>query len=264
MLRVSCEMARKKVKSFQIKAGKPGTAPIYSSFAGIYDVSMAHVPMRSWAAYLMAEAGRRHSVLDLGCGTGLLLHEILRVQRIAAAGVDASEAMLGAARRRLGSRAELSLADLRSTGLPSGGFDWALCTHDSINYLRSEEHLREHFKEVLRLLEPGGLYSFDATTETNLTREFDGQVREEMIGDVYLHWSNHYNKDRQVLISTLRFQDGQGIQTEVHEQRFYSLDRLRTLVMEAGFEEPLVEGDYQKRPPKKGDAFMNFHCRASA
>lgn len=257
-------MARKKVKSFQIKAGKPGTEPIYSSFAGIYDVSMAHVPMRRWAEYLMAEAGKRQSILDLACGTGLLLHEILRVRKIEASGIDASEAMLGAARRRLGSRASLSLADLQRTGLGSGSFDWIVCTHDSINYLKSEQEMREHFKEVLRLLTPDGLYSFDATTESNLTREFDGQVREEMIGDVYLHWSNHYDKDRQVLVSTLRFQDGQGIRTEVHEQRFYPADRLRILLMEAGFRKPLVEGDYQKRPPKKGDAFMNFHCRASA
>jgi ubiquinone/menaquinone biosynthesis C-methylase UbiE len=255
-------MARKKVRSSQIKALE--LAPIYSAFASIYDQSMTHVPMQSWARYLMDEAGKRTDVLDLGCGTGMLLDEILRKRKVKARGVDASPAMLEAARRRLGSRAELQTGDLRRTGLPDCSVDWVVCTHDSINYLENEEAMTEHLKEVLRILRPGGLYSFDATTEANLTREFDGQVREEMIGDVYLHWSNYYDRARQMLISTLRFQDGQGMRTEVHEQRFYSQELLGRLICAAGFEEPLVEGDYQKRPPKKGDAFMNFHCRKPA
>ncbi len=258
-------MARKKVKSSQIKARKASDiTPIYSAFARIYDQSMTHVPMQSWARYLMDEAGRRTAIVDLGCGTGMLLDEILKKRKIQATGVDASPAMLDAARRRLGSRAELLAGDLRHTGLPDSSADWAVCTHDSINYLENERAMRDHLKEVLRILRPGGLYSFDATTESNLTREFDGQVREEMIGDVYLHWSNYYDRTRQLLISTLRFQDGQAVRTEVHEQRFYSQELLRRLVSAAGFEEPLVEGDYQKRPPKKGDAFMNFHCRKPA
>lgn len=256
-------MARKKVKSSQIKAQKPSDA-IYSAFARIYDQSMTHVPTQSWARYLMDEAGKRTALVDLGCGTGTLLDEILKKRKVQACGIDASEAMLEAARRRLGSRADLRTGDLRDTGLEAASVDWAVCTHDSINYLENEQAMLVHFKEVLRILRPGGLYSFDATTESNLTREFDGQVREEMIGDVYLHWSNHYDRTRQILVSTLRFQDGHGLRTEVHEQRFYSEERLRALVCEAGFEEPLVEGDYQKRPPKKGDAFMNFHCRKPA
>ena len=258
-------MARKKVKSFQIKARKAAeSAPIYSSFAAIYDESMAHVPMRHWAVYLMDEAGRRGALADLGCGTGLLLHEILKRRKLRAYGIDASTAMLEAARKRLGSRAELSMGSLCQTGLPDGAVDWVVSTHDTVNYLESDRLMVQHLKEVLRILRPQGLYSFDATTESNLTREFDGQVREEMIGDVYLHWSNHYDRNRQILVSTLRFQDGRGIRTEVHEQRFYSEALLSALALEAGFTEVLVEGDYQKRAPKKGDAFMNFHCRANA
>lgn len=257
-------MARKKVKSFQIKTrNAPESVPVYSSFAAIYDESMTHVPMQQWAAYLMDEAGRRSALADLGCGTGLLLEQILKRRRVKAIGIDASPAMLRAARRRLGSRAELCEGSLCQTGLPDGAVDWVVSTHDTVNYLESEHRMVQHLKEVLRILRPQGLYSFDATTESNLTREFDGQVREEMIGDVYLHWSNHYDRNRKVLISTLRFQDGHGIRTEVHEQKFYSEAVLCALAREAGFTEVLVEGDYQKRAPRKGDAFMNFHCRTS-
>lgn len=264
LVRQSLEMARKKEISLPLKPGKILKKPEYSAFASIYDACMTHVPMRSWARRLLSEAGERSAIADLGCGTGHLLQEILSVRRLRAFGVDRSPEMLERARRRLGSRADLREGDLRATGLPDGCVDWVVSTHDSVNYLKSEQELFGHFKEVLRILGPNGLYSFDATTESNLTREFDGQVREEMIGDIYLHWSNHYDRNRQVLVSTLAFQDGRGMASEIHEQRFYSREAVESLLLRAGFETVRVEGDYEERPPEKGDAFMNFHCRTGA
>ena len=102
------------------------------------------------------------SVLDLGCGSGLLAVELIE-RGYSVVGVDASEAMLAVARKRLGPEAALSRMTLPELTL-EGVFDAAVCTLDGFNYLSPDE-LRLTMAAVADRLRPGGWLVFDLHTD---------------------------------------------------------------------------------------------------
>ena len=113
----------------------------YSRLAGVYDEIVVDPCHDRWASFLhelwSSDPEGVRSVLDLGCGTGLLAEE-LTARGYRVVGVDASDAMLALARERLGPDVELSrmtLPDLTVEGV----FDAAVCTLDGFTYLDPDE-----------------------------------------------------------------------------------------------------------------------------
>ena len=95
-------------------------------------------------------AGRR--ILDAGCGSGPLF-EALRDRGAIVTGFDQSAGMLELARRRLGSGADLRVADLGSPlPFPDGGFDDVVACL-VLHYL---EDWTGPLAELRRVLKPGG------------------------------------------------------------------------------------------------------------
>ena len=95
-------------------------------------------------------------VLDLGCGTGPVLCELLR-QDIDCIGIDYSPDMLEFARRRLRSQAldasRVLQGDCRRTPFSDKSFDAVICL-GVISYVENYEVVLE---EIRRILKPGGL-----------------------------------------------------------------------------------------------------------
>jgi len=87
-----------------------------------------------------------NGVVDLACGTGRFLD-------FAATGVDLSAAMLERAREKWPART-LVHADAACTGLPSAGFDAAVCFHLLMHL--DEASCRAVLAEAARLVRPGG------------------------------------------------------------------------------------------------------------
>jgi ubiquinone/menaquinone biosynthesis C-methylase UbiE len=106
------------------------------------------------------ELGRPPRVLDVACGTGILLRHLLeRVPGMEAYGVDASEDMLAQAREALKDQPHVRLEqvevnDSRTTGLPypPNTFDLVTCT----NALHDIGDPRAFLSDVRGLLAPGG------------------------------------------------------------------------------------------------------------
>ncbi|MDY6796091.1 MAG: class I SAM-dependent methyltransferase [Actinomycetota bacterium] len=92
------------------------------------------------------------NLLDIGCGTGILLSRILETRDVRVSGIDISKEMLGIARERLGDRAELVEGDSENLPFGDGEFDlvtWASTFHrfpDPANVLA----------EIGRVMAPGG------------------------------------------------------------------------------------------------------------
>ena len=138
----------------------------YSRLAGVYDEIVVDPCHDRLAAYFeelwAADAAGVRSVLDLGCGSGLLAAELVtRGYRVV--GVDASEAMLVVARERLGSDVVLRRMTLPDLTL-DGVFDAAVCTLDGFTYL-SPDDLRRTMIAVGERLRPGGWLVFDLHTD---------------------------------------------------------------------------------------------------
>jgi ubiquinone/menaquinone biosynthesis C-methylase UbiE len=92
-------------------------------------------------------------VLDVGCGTGVTLERYVDAQ-CDGFGVDASEAMLTQARKRLGDRAELTLGTAEDLDFDDDSFDRVLASlflHELTPDVRNTV-----FSELARVVSPDG------------------------------------------------------------------------------------------------------------
>jgi ubiquinone/menaquinone biosynthesis C-methylase UbiE len=104
-------------------------------------------------------AGRRKTVIDMGCGTGLVAFEVIAASGDATRviGIDLSNGMLSAARARLakeGPADRLSFAsgDAEALDLPDGAADGYVSLHAFRHFPNPDKAALEAF----RILEPGG------------------------------------------------------------------------------------------------------------
>ncbi|HET6494653.1 MAG TPA: class I SAM-dependent methyltransferase [Thermoleophilia bacterium] len=93
------------------------------------------------------------TVLDVGCGTGTTLAAILDARPgVHALGVDLSSVMIEVAHQRLGTRAELRVADAEHLPFGDGVVDLVVCVDSLHHYPHPERALHE----MRRVTRPGG------------------------------------------------------------------------------------------------------------
>lgn len=248
-------------------AGREGELEPYTVFAGHYDRIMAHVPYSRWAAYLLdryrlVRGQKPESVFDLGCGTGTLLFELGRLGEITElVGLDRSSEMLDRCKKNFPGISVICGDFDEDLPMDSGSQNWIISSHDSINYLTTEDSLLRHFQSVQRVLRSGGVYSLDATTRYNILVNFNNRTIREKMGQSSLEWANTFDANTEILRSDLLFKNLESDEEfrEVHLQKFYSVEVIRNLAEEAGLEFQLLEGDYRRRKPGKTDTMWNFH-----
>ncbi|WP_410569254.1 class I SAM-dependent methyltransferase [Amycolatopsis sp. cmx-4-61] len=129
-----------------------------AGLAALYDAMNPRQSTGDFAFYLpmIMAAG---AVLDVGCGTGSLLHwarESGHEGRLV--GLDPAEGMLGQARRR--DDVEWVHGDL-STAAWDSEFDFAVMTGHAFQVLLTDEEVRTAFAAVRRALRPGGRFGFE-------------------------------------------------------------------------------------------------------
>lgn len=101
-----------------------------------------------------AVQGLHGKVLDVACGTGDMVVELLRTRHAASlqvTGVDLSEEMLAIAKRKA-PQAEYRLADAEHLPFGDASFDAVTCAFGVRNFV----HLEQGLKEMVRVLKPGG------------------------------------------------------------------------------------------------------------
>ena len=194
-------------------------------------------------------AEERNIVVDLGCGTGKLT-EILAGRGYDMIGIDLSEDMLAIAQERKiknGSSTLYSLQDMRDFEL-YGAAGSMVSVGDSINYLLEEKDLEDMFRCVARSLLPGGVFVFDFKT-IHLYRDIIGdRTIAEDRGDCAFIWDNYYNPETcineyDLAVFVRASADEQNSDRsmfkrfdEVHQQRGYDPEQLRTAAENAGLE----------------------------
>jgi trans-aconitate 2-methyltransferase len=128
-------------------------------------------PQLEWSAQVIDRLELRGDelVLDAGCGSGRVAEQLLeRLPRGRLVGVDASEAMVGEARRRLGERAELICADLLAFEFPEP-FD-AVFSNATFHWIGDHDAL---FRRAAGWLRPGGRLEAQCGGEGNVARFFE-------------------------------------------------------------------------------------------
>lgn len=134
--------------------GRRGVQAEYARIAGDYD--------RRWAAYTAATSaatlrplslGPNDRLLDVGCGTGVLLEQVrARWPSAHTMGVDLSRGMLARARRRLEPGVPLVQAEAGALPFAAGAFA-VVVSNSSLHFWPDR---RGALREIARVLRPGG------------------------------------------------------------------------------------------------------------
>lgn len=230
----------------------------YTSFAEVYDMFMDNVPYEEWSRYLIELLKEYHIeegvVCELGCGTGKMTRLLADVG-YDMIGVDMSEDMLAIASMENPQQILYLCQDMRELEL-YGTVAAVVSVCDSMNYLLEEEDLLEVFQRVNEYLEPGGVFLFDLNTiykyETLLGETTISENRPE--GSFI--WENYYDAEEQIneYDLTLFIQEKENLYRkfeETHYQRGYSLEKIRTLLKEAGMEFVTAYDACTKNPPRE-------------
>lgn len=218
----------------------------YQSFAQVYDLFMNNVPYREWSVYLaglLREYGIEDGlVLELGCGTGSMT-ELLCDAGYDMIGVDNSEDMLELAmEKRLVTGHEILYLyqDMREFEL-YGTVRAAVSICDSMNYLIEEEDLVTVFCLVNNYLDPGGYFIFDLNTIYKYEQIGESTIAENREEASFI-WDNFYDEETNINEYELAIFIPEGEEglyrkyEEVHEQRAYSLELIKSLIEKSGME----------------------------
>jgi len=264
----------------------------YSSLAAHYDTVMAHVDYPGWSQHLrrlwtMARApvapagfaaarpGTRHTPLESRSRTGLKTAAPRRILELAAGtcrlaeyplfpGVfsvhtDLSPEMLACA----SSLPRRAACDARLLPFRAGDFDLALMVYDSLNYLTRPEEVRAAFDEVLRVLEPGGVFLADVTTETCSKRWFADALdfQETEVGSVVR--VSRYDAASRMQLNLFTFfteeADGRFVRSEeVHRQRVWPASFLKKTARETGFLVRACLADFTLEPGSDRDERLHL------
>jgi SAM-dependent methyltransferase len=117
---------------------------------------------------------RARSMLDLGCGTGLLARYLVNAG-YAYVGADLSPEMLAIARRHVPDGSFLlcdmrDLAPVRAIGTSS--FDAVLCTGRAFGHLMADAEVLACLRAVASLLRPGGIFCCDTIDAAKMPSDF--------------------------------------------------------------------------------------------
>lgn len=212
----------------------------------------------------VADEYQAESLLDVGCGTGILTVTFAREGRTVV-GVDPSQSMLAFARRRQGADAvDWILGDSRA--IPPKQFDGAVLTGNVVQHIldpawqRTLLDLRAH-------LRTGGVLAFDSRNPGARAWESWGS-QERSLRDTphgpLAEWADVVGPNEGVV--TARFHNqflrtGESVIETAHFA-FRDAETLGQQLTAAGFEVDAVYGDWVRTPFSPAASFMVFIAHA--
>jgi ubiquinone/menaquinone biosynthesis C-methylase UbiE len=216
----------------------------YRDLADVYD-EMASDPglqkfYKYWRKLLLQTISERklkvRTLVDLMCGTGNSTIPWTRKAGWSVVGVDGSAAMLRYARKK-SDRVRWYCQDIRKLRLKERA-EVATCHFDSLNHILSPEELQQVFNRVAVILDPGGLFLFDISTE-HWFRWLHERDMLSRIGKNYMISSNRYDpKSRIVEFRLLWFiPRGQLYEKKMVrvQERPYTVGEIRVMARASGF-----------------------------
>ncbi|GAF22983.1 MULTISPECIES: class I SAM-dependent DNA methyltransferase [Shouchella] len=245
----------------------------YIHFANIYDHLMAHVEYEHWITYMKTVFEERNvrvsKVLDVGCGTGELM---LRMNQagFVPTGLDISEDMLAVAQRKLQSaqtQPQLFQEDMSQFSVLER-YDAITIFCDSLNYLEKEEDVKRVFLRCYDALQENGILLFDVHSPFKIQQFYQATFADELDGVSYI-WHSFAGEEPLSVEHELTFfiETENGLYErveELHKERTFDIATYTKWLMEAGFTDIRVTGDFHQSEPHDQTERIFFSARKKA
>lgn len=227
---------------------------VYQQMASVYDTLMENAPYDKWLTFTEMLFKRTSfpvkSVLDVGCGTGQITMRLAE-SGYETTGVDVSEDMLAYAQSQAAKK-QLPIQWIhqnasRLEGLSS--FDAAVSYCDVINYITSEQKLKNTFSGVYDSLNPDGVFIFDVHALGHVIEKLVNHTFADVTDDIAYIWFCEEGDFTGDMYHDLTFfirdeNDTFDKFSEVHYQRTFSAHTYVQLLKNAGFENCKVYADF--------------------
>ncbi len=224
-----------------------------------------------WYRGLATERGQGLRILELGAGTGRISSPLARDGHTVIA-LDAMDTMLQGMRERLEGRAwaqrVLPLrADMRAIPLPDADVDLVIAPFNTLMHLYGWQDLLACFREVARVLRPGGVFGFDVQIPDLEWLQWDPDERHAVTrfvhpvtGEKLVYSTNHtYDPSTQICHIRIFYDDAPPASRRfvappeprrlvhlAHRQIFP--EEVRMLVAMSGLLLEQLEGDFVGKP----------------
>ncbi|CAN5802481.1 class I SAM-dependent methyltransferase [soil metagenome] len=216
--------------------------------AALYDVLNAWGPSDDFYLALVMEAA---SVLDVGCGTGAMLHRARQEGHVGRlCGLDPDRASLGVARRRT----DIEWVDGTAAAMEwDSEFNLAIMIGHAFQVLVGDDELRDSLTAIRRALTAGGRFAFE--TRNPLARAWESWPENAM--DVVDPSGRPFRISYEVesviggvvtVTETTSDPDGAPLRVDRASLRFVDVDTLAGFLADAGFEIEAQYGGWLREP----------------
>ena len=182
------------------------------------------------------------SVLDLACGAGRHLRELLSAG-VHAVGLDLSITMLERAREE-SPKAQLVRGDMRRLPFADHGFAGLTSFFTSFGYFSTADQDRMAAEEMRRVMRQGGSFMLDFLNADRVRRELVASESSRIRG-YEVSVAREIQDDTVVKTITLSALEGDDIRRYEERVRLYESDQLAEVLHDVGLETRYRFGDYE-------------------
>ena len=167
----------------------------YEHFYQFYDHLMSDVNYNEYINIVKKYAKKKDLILDIACGTGNVLIELLKAD-YNISGLDISDEMLLVCKEKLlkaNLTTNLYQDDMRNIQVLEY-YNIIISFLDSINYLTSIKDINQTFSNINKALKEEGYFIFDVHSLENVNEVFDRFCYNEVEDDYSFLWNSFVNK----------------------------------------------------------------------
>lgn len=241
----------------------------YAKFATVYDDLMIDIPYDQYVDIVELAVGelKDKSVLDIGCGTGVLSIKFAeRGSRVT--GVDISGDMLQVARETAVEQGEsIEFIEQSMDQLTvNKKYDVAVIAIDSLNYVIEEEAVKATFSRVYEALNVGGVFIFDVHSLFKMDVIFLESPFTYDDGTISYMWHTEEGKHEHSIESHITFfvkQENNCYERfdEQHYQRSFAVRTYIEWLSEVGFTIERIFSDWEDEAPTRESERVFFQVR---
>lgn len=244
----------------------------YNGFAYVYDELMKDTPYQQWIEFLLRQTVKyqvqAERILDLACGTGEVSVRLAQAG-YKVTGVDLSEDMLAVANAKASERG-LSIEYYQQDMTELEGFeafDVVTIFCDSLNYLKTDEQVKQTFSRVNEHLQPNGLFMFDVHSLFKVNEIFlDGPfiLNDDNIAYMWQCFPGESSNSVEHELSFFILDEQSGLYEridELHKQRTFPVEKYVEWLEEAGFDVLEIGADFTDTVPSDKSERIFFTAR---